>query len=236
MQRLIDFTNQFLNISLSVDQIHSFEIYLRELIQWNEKVNLTAINNPDEIITKHFIDSLTCSLVSDFSKPGNLIDIGTGAGFPGLPLKIIYPHIELNLVDSVGKKIEFCQYLSELLGLKDVNFTIGRAEELGQNLQHREKYHWATARAVAALPVLAEYLLPLIKINGTAIIHKGKNAQSEIDSAKNAVIRLGGTIGKIKPIQIPGLDERILISLIKTRPTPMKYPRRVGIPAKRPLV
>jgi 16S rRNA (guanine527-N7)-methyltransferase len=235
MQTLEELTFQYLKIHLSEDQVRAFDVYMQELINWNKKINLTAINDPQDIIHKHFLDSLSCILVSDFYKASHLIDIGTGAGFPGLPLRIVFPHLQLTLVDSVGKKTEFCKFIVNLLGLNKVEVINSRAEELGQNPDYREKYDLAVARSVSGLATLTEYFLPFIKVCGSAKIQKGKSAKDEARSASGAITEMGGKMGEIKPVLIPSLDERYLIPLFKIIPTPLKYPRRSGVPAKKPL-
>jgi 16S rRNA (guanine527-N7)-methyltransferase len=235
MKTLAELAFQYLKISLSEDQIRAFDIYLQELISWNKNINLTAISEPQDIILKHFLDSLSCTLASNFSKVGNLIDIGTGAGFPGTPLKIVYSQLYLTLVDSVGKKTEFCKFIVNLLALDKVKVINSRAEELGQNTDYREKYDLAVGRAVSGLSTLSEYLLPFLKVGGKAIIQKGRSAKDEAHSANRAITEMGGKMDEIRPIQIPGLDERYLISLSKISPTPSKYPRRNGMPSKKPL-
>ncbi len=236
MNYLSQMCKSLYGIHLSSSQSEAFEIYQKELIVWNERINLTAIRSPDEIINKHFLDSLSCSLVFQPTNGNTLIDIGTGAGFPGIPLKIVFSEINLTLVDSVHKKTEFCHHLISLLNLSNVEVITARAEEIGQDARYREKYDWAVARAVAGLPTLAEYLLPLIKINGTAIAQKGKGAKSELEMAKSAINELGGVLEKIERVNLSSIDEeRYLIVIKKIANTPAKYPRRTGAPLKKPL-
>ncbi len=229
-------TKAILGLQLSIRQVELFSIYEKELLEWNEKFNLTAIRKPEEIRSKHFLDSLTCLQGFKEPKPIRMIDIGTGAGFPGIPLKIAYPHLRLTLVESVGKKADFCRHMIEVLQLEKVDVLQARAEDLGQTSGHREMYDLAVARAVAALPVLAEYLLPLVKVGGRVIAQKGESAPAEVHAAEHAVHMLGGRIYQIKPIVLPGVaDERFLILIDKIATTPHPYPRRAGQPAKRPL-
>lgn len=165
-----------------------------------------------------------------------IIDIGTGAGFPGLPIKIVYPSVALTLVDSVGKKVDFCRHIAQKLGLENVDIIQRRAEELGQLPEHREQYDWAVARAVAVLPVLVEYMLPLVRVEGGMIAMKGESAPAEAHSADNALRLLGGRLKQLVPVTLPGVaDERYLVVVDKVVATPLQYPRRVGIPAKRSL-
>ena len=229
-------TKTLLGLQLSTRQVELFSIYEKELLVWNEKFNLTAIRKPEEIRSKHFLDSLTVLQGFKEPKPLRMIDIGTGAGFPGIPLKIAYPHLRLTLVESVGKKADFCRHMIELLHLEKVDVLQARAEDLGQTVGQREVYDLAVARAVAALPVLVEYLLPLVKVGGRMIAQKGESAPAEVHAAEHAVHVLGGRVHQITPILIPGVaDERFLVIIDKVATTPRMYPRRAGLAAKRPL-
>src|SRR5512141_1095966 len=163
MEKLFQDAAALFNVHLTGRQAACFVTYEKELLEWNSKFNLTAIRDSESIRTKHFLDSLSCALAWKSNPPGRLIDVGTGAGFPGIPLKILYPNLKLTLVESVGKKVMFCQHIVHVLGLEHVDVIQVRAEELGQNINHREKYDWAVARAVAHLHVLSEYLLPLVR-------------------------------------------------------------------------
>ena len=228
--------SDLLGVNLTLHQIEAFQWYASELRSWNQRCNLTAITDPDEIYIKHFIDSLSCLQVERFRPPGNVIDIGTGAGFPGIPLKIVYPQFKMTLVESIGKKMEFCRHVVSSLGLDGVDFVQSRAENCGNNVQHRERYDWAIARAVAILPVLLEYLLPFIKLGGSAIVQKGETGPAEAHSAEKALSVLGGEIKQVLPVELPRVAEpRYLIVVDKIACTPEKYPRKPGIPAKRPL-
>jgi 16S rRNA (guanine527-N7)-methyltransferase len=225
-----------LGIQLTINQLSAFSLYEKELLAWNEKFNLTAIRNAEGVRVKHFLDSLTCMMEMKSLPPARLIDIGTGAGFPGIPLKIMYPNMVLTLVESVGKKAGFCSHIVDLLGLPQVEVLSIRAEEAGQLKSHREKYDWAVARAVAAMPILLEYLLPLVKVGGTVIAQKGESAHAEAQSAETAGRILGGRLKHITPLTLPGVvEERFLVVYSKVAATPPQYPRRVGIPAKSPL-
>ncbi len=229
--------SDLLGVTLTFNQIEAFQWYANELRSWNQRYNLTAITDPDEINIKHFIDSLSCLQVERFRPPGNVIDVGTGAGFPGIPLKIVYPQFKMTLVESIGKKMEFCRHVISSLGLDGVDFVQARAENLGKNAQHRERYDWAIARAVAILPVLLEYLLPFIKLGGCAIVQKGETGPAEAHSAEKALSVLGGEIKQVLPVELPKVTEpRYLIVVDKVACTPEKYPRKPGIPAKRPLM
>lgn len=225
-----------LSLQLSQQQLNAFSLFEKELLTWNEKFNLTAIRDSEGVRVKHFLDSLTCILEMKASPPTRLIDIGTGAGFPGIPLKILYPNMQLTLVESVGKKAGFCLHMVELLGLSQVQVLTLRAEEVGQLNEHREKYDWAVARAVAAMPILLEYLLPLVHVGGAVLAQKGESAHTEAQSAEKASRVLGGRLKHITPLTLPGVvEERFLVVYNKVAATPPQYPRRVGIPAKSPL-
>jgi 16S rRNA (guanine527-N7)-methyltransferase len=236
MDFLFEQAKNILGLQLSTQQRDAFDLYEHELLEWNEKFNLTAIRKVEEIRSKHFLDSLTCLLGFKEPRPVRMIDIGTGAGFPGIPLKIVYPHLRLTLVESVGKKAEFCRHMVEVLKLERVEVLQARAEDLGHITGHRETYDLAIARAVAALPVLTEYLLPLVKVGGRAIAQKGEAAPVEVHAAEHALRILGGRIYQIKPVVLPGVaDERFLVIIDKIAATPGTYPRRAGLPAKKPL-
>lgn len=224
------------HITLSPAQQSAFALYERELLEWNSRFNLTAIRNSDEIYLKHFLDSLSCLPVMTQKSCQRVVDVGTGAGFPGIPLKILLTDMQLTLVEAVGKKTTFCSHLVQVLGLLDVQVIHARAEELGQQLQHRQAYDWAVARALAAMPVLAEYLLPLVRVGGSMLAQKGASAPEETREAEAAIKVLGGKLNTIHPVQLPGIhDERYLVVIDKIASTPSKYPRRPGVPAAQPL-
>jgi 16S rRNA (guanine527-N7)-methyltransferase len=227
---------RLVGLTLSPTQLQAFERYSAELIAWNQRFNLTAITEPAAIATKHFLDSLTCLLGMGPRVGGRVIDVGTGAGFPGLPLKIVRPQIKLTLVEATGKKAEFCSHIVELLGLEGVEVIHGRAEEVGHQAEHREAYDWALARAVAALPVLVEYLLPFLRRGGRAIAQKGETGPAEAHSAERGLGLVGGRISQVVPVELPGVVEtRYLVVMEKVAGTPADYPRRSGVPTKRPL-
>ena len=228
---------QILGLQLTTEQLAAFERYKHELIEWNSRFNLTAIRDENGIEIKHFLDSLTCILAFEpSSPPRSLIDVGTGAGFPGIPLKLIYPHMRLTLVESIQKKAGFCQHVVETLGLRQVTVLAQRAEDVGQDPQHREAYDVATGRAVAPMPTLVEYLLPLVRIGGMVIMQKGENAPAETQQSEKVIARLGGQLRKIMPIALPAVvEDRYLVVLDKVAQTPAEYPRRTGLPAKQPL-
>lgn len=236
MEQLVRDAQALFNIQLTDEQIELLLRYEKELLEWNQKFNLTAIREVESIRTKHFLDSFSCVLAWKTSSPNRLIDIGTGAGFPGLPLKILYPNLKLTLVESVGKKAKFCRHLVDVLALNDVNVIQTRAEDLGQDSKHREQYDWAVARAVANLNVLSEYLLPLVKVGGSMLAQKGESGPAEAQSAEEAMKLLGGKLRQLIPVKLPGVAEaRYLVVIEKVAATPRNYPRKPGIPAKQPL-
>ena len=224
-----------MGISLSDTQLTQFEGYFSTLTDWNQRVNLTRIIEKDDVIAKHFLDSLSIMRAVTHLPP-RVIDVGTGAGFPGVVLKIIQPDIHLTLVDSVGKKTAFLQQLVDTLGMKNVTILHARAEEVGRDWMHRGKYGLAVARALAPMPVLAEYLLPLVKIGGLMVAQKGTNPADEIASAKNAFGVLGGDFIQSLAVNIPNLDAaRHLVLVRKIKHSPKQYPRKAGTPAKKPI-
>lgn len=237
MKELVLSAQNLLNIRLTGSQINALQIYEQELLAWTAHTNLTAIRAPEQIRNKHFLDSLTCMWAMRDSPMNQVIDVGTGAGFPGLPLKIINPDMRLTLVESVGKKANFCQHIVNTLRLEGVEIMQARAEEVGRMPEHRQKYDWAVARAVAILPVLAEYLLPLVKIGGGMLAMKGEGAPAETTTAERAIHLLGGRLRKLMPVELPGVvEERYLIIIDKVAATADSYPRRVGVPTKHPLL
>ena len=223
-------------LQLTPHQLSAFSRYEKELAIWNTRHSLTAIRNPEDVLVKHFLDSLTAFLALRGSTMNRLIDLGTGAGFPGLPIKILCPSIKLTLVESVGKKTTFCRHIVETLGLDNVEIHQIRAETLGQDLAHRESYDWALSRAVAVMPVLVEYLLPFVRVGGNVLAMKGEDAPVEVHSADAAIQILGGHLRQLIPVTLPGVvDTRHLVVIDKIAATPKKYPRREGIPNKRPI-
>ena len=236
MDKLVQDAQTLFNVHLTGRQIIALTTYERELIEWNQKFNLTAIRDVAGIRTKHFLDSFSCVLAWKANPPANIIDIGTGAGFPGIPLKIIYPNTKMTLVESVGKKAMFCQHVVRLLGLDGVDIIKARAEELGQMHEHREQYDWGLARAVANLRVLSEYLLPLVQVGGKMLAQKGESGPAEVHAAENAIKLLGGEVRQLVPVMLPGVvEERHLVLVDKVAATPPGYPRKPGVPAKKPL-
>ena len=236
MEKLTQDAQTLFQVHLTGRQVMRLMTYEKELLEWNQKFNLTAIRDSESIRTKHFLDSFSCVLAWKASPPTQLIDIGTGAGFPGIPLKILYPTMKLTLVESVGKKAMFCQHIVRVLGLEQVEVVQARAEDLGQDRGHREKYDWALARAVANLNVLSEYLLPLVKIGGNMLAQKGESGPAEAQSAEESMKLLGGKLKQLIPVNLPSVaEDRYLVIVEKVAATPPKYPRKPGIPMKQPL-
>ncbi len=242
MQQLADGARA-LGLSLTDDQLNAFQIYYETLIAWNARVNLTRITDYEAVQVKHFLDSLSClAAVERYRAPLSrlaglrVIDVGSGAGFPGLPLKIAFPALRLTLLEATGKKAAFLQALVERLALDGVTVVHARAEEAGQDPTHRERYDLALARALAEMAALAELTLPLVRVGGLVIAQKGEDPSAEVEAARRAIQALGGRAREILPVTVPGLEAaRHLVVLEKVSTTPHPYPRRPGIPAKRPL-
>ena len=228
-----------LNIALTRRHLAALELCYRELLEWNRRFNLTAVTDREGVLVRHFLDSLSCLNAlpqEDLAAGARVIDVGTGAGFPGLPLKIVCPGMRLTLLEATGKKVTFLEHLVRILELTDGTVIHGRAEELGRRPAHREQYDWALARAVAEMPTLAEYLLPLVRVGGAVLAQKGEGAAAEVHGAAAAMMRLGGRVRRLVPVELRGLAEtRYLVVVDKVAATSEKFPRRPGVPAKRPL-
>ena len=223
-----------LDIHFSVEQLEQFFGYMNLLIEWNEKMNLTAITDPEEIILKHFIDSIT--ILKEIKDNSKVVDVGTGAGFPGIPLSIMNPTLKITLVDSLNKRLIFLQEVVDKLNLKNIDIVHARAEEFGQNKKYRESFDISTSRAVANLTTLSEYLIPLVKIDGKVISMKAASAKDEINDAKKAIDTLGGKIEAIEEFNLPQSDiGRTVVIIRKIKQTPNKYPRKPGTPSKEPI-
>ena len=236
MKNWIDLVEKHLGIYLSDLQRFQFQVLEEELLEWNKKINLTAIREVEGIRERHFFDSLTCFMGFD-EWPESLIDVGSGAGFPGLPVKFVIPNLRLTLVESVDKKANFCRHIVETLGLTDVTVLSKRAEEVARMPEHREAYDVAIARAVAPAATLAEYLLPLTKVGGISIMQKGQRGPLEVLEAARIVDLCGGEISDLRHLDFDGIEgEGNLIIIDKLRPTPKEFPRAVGMPAKKPIL
>ncbi len=225
-----------LGIVLTEFQREQFNQFFELLVEWNKHMNLTGITEYGEVLSKHFFDSLTCGKgLADWTNK-KVIDVGTGAGFPGVPMKIANPSIEITLLDSLNKRIQFLDEVVGTLGLKNVELIHGRAEDYGQDADYRETYDAAISRAVADLAVLSEYVLPFIKVGGVFVAQKSLNAIDEIEQSKNAIEILGGKIRDIIEVKVPGIDiVHSLVIIEKVGETPEKYPRKAGKPTKKPL-
>lgn len=225
---------QEIDVNLNEEQIKSFYEYMNLLLEWNEKINLTAITEQNEVILKHFIDSMT--VLKDLKDNQNIIDVGTGAGFPGIPIAIVKKNCKITLMDSLNKRIKFLDEVINKLELKNVNAIHSRAEDMGQNTLYREKFDIAISRAVANLTVLSEYLLPFVKVGGMCICMKGPDIADEIKNSDFAINELGGKIVSVDDFELPNSDiKRNIVIIEKVKNTPKKYPRKAGIPSKLPL-
>jgi len=223
-------------ISLTSQQIKQFQLYFKTLIEWNQKINLTGLTDKEDVYLKHFFDSITPAFYYDFSSKVQICDVGAGAGFPSIPLKICFPQLKVTIVDSLKKRIGFLNELASILELKDVEFHHDRAEHFGKNKQIRESFDVVTARAVARMSVLSELCIPLVKTNGVFIAMKGSKAEEEISVSKKAIRLLGGEVKKVETFILPKeKSERSIIIIDKKQKTPKKYPRKAGTPAKSPI-
>ena len=229
----------FLGFHLTPSQLDQFERFLSEILEWNAKFNLTAIRDPESIRVKHFLDSLTVAIGTGDLNRKTLADVGTGGGFPGIPLKIAFPELKLTLIDSIGKKLKFCERVCALFGWTDVVTLHARAEDAGRMAQLRERQDFAVARAVTRLPVLCEYLMPLVTVGGAMLAQKSADCDEEIVSAKKAITLLGGTFESSLRFELPGAggetSGRALVVIRKRSSTPAAYPRQAGVPLKKPL-
>ncbi len=234
-QKIIE-TAELVGVKVGMKEATDFLTYLNLLLDWNQRMNLTAITDPEEIVVKHFIDSL--ALVPHLKEYPTLsiLDVGTGAGFPGIPLKIVLPHINVVLLDSLKKRVLFLDAVIGELGLKGISAVHGRAEDFGKQPDYREAFDIVTSRAVAKLSVLSELCIPFVKVGGNFISYKGAKADEEINEAQNAINVLGGAKLIRVEVILPGLeDKRALIFVTKKDHTPEKYPRKAGMPEKKPL-
>lgn len=231
---------QKLGICLTPVQLEQFEIYYRELVDWNKRMNLTSITNYEGVQVKHFLDSLTViTAIQPLSEARKLhvIDIGTGAGLPGIPLKIIWPGIRLVLLEATAKKTQFLKYVVSRLGLEDVEIVAGRAEEVAHEARYREKFDLVLSRAVAPLPALVELTLPFCVVPGRFIAQKKGDIEREVTQSQKAIDALGGSLREVKSVKLEGRDDRrYLVVIDKIKPSLAQYPRRPGVPAKKPIM
>ena len=236
----LDIGAKKLGLHLSPGQLEQFEVYYRELVDWNRRINLTSITDYEEVQVKHFLDSLTVTTAinpKDAGKSLRVIDVGTGAGLPGIPLKILLPGIRLTLLEATAKKAKFIEHLIERLGLDDVEIVVGRAEEVAHDALYREKFNIVLSRAVASLPALVELTLPFCAVGGRFVAQKKGDIEQEVKQSYKAIAVMGGRLREIRPIELEESgDKRYLIIIDKEKSTPAEYPRRPGMPAKRPII
>jgi 16S rRNA (guanine527-N7)-methyltransferase len=224
-------------IEISKRQLEQFELYYRELTEWNERMNLTAITDREQVYMKHFYDSASLAFFVPLADQTTLADVGSGAGFPSIPLKILFPGLSVTIIDSLQKRIGFLTHLIKALGLDGVHCIHGRAEDVGRNPEHRDRYDIVTARAVARLNVLAEFCMPLVRVGGLFAAMKGADPQEEVNEARYAIHELGGEYKENISYELPEEgSKRHIILIDKRKKTPGKYPRKPGIPIKMPLV
>lgn len=234
MPTLVERAQPF-GLVLTPEQLDAFDVYLTDLATWNARMNLTAIVEREQMVVKHLLDSLSLARVLRPAAGDSLIDVGTGAGLPGVPLKIVFPSLRLTLLEATHKKVDFLNHVIERLALTDTRAIAARAEDLGQDPAHREQYDFAVARAVAALPTLAEYALPFVRGGGVFVAQKGVAVDDEVNQSTRALELLGGRLREVAPVQVPGLEVRHLIVIDKVAPTPAAYPRRAGVPERKPI-
>lgn len=236
MEHILEKKAESLSIVLDDKQIRQFEQYYHILVEWNKVMNLTAITEYEEVVEKHFIDSLSIVKVMDLTTIDTVIDIGTGAGFPGIPLKIAFPHLKVTLLDSLNKRIKFLNKVIEELELDNIEAIHGRAEDYAKQPKYREQYDLCVSRAVANLATLSEYCLPYVKVDGLFVPYKSGEIDDELNNSKRAVEILGGKIEDVVKFQLPETDiGRSFVKIHKTKETKKKYPRKAGMPSKEPL-
>lgn len=225
-----------LGITLNDTQLKQFDQYYELLVEWNKVMNLTAITEYEEVVVKHFVDSLSLVKAIDIEKVHTVIDIGTGAGFPGIPLKIAFPHLKITLLDSLNKRINFLNEVIDKLGLEEISTIHGRAEDFARKLEYREQFDLCVSRAVANLSTLSEYCLPYVKVGGIFLPYKSGEIDQEVDEAATALKVLGGKMKKVEKFQLPDSDiSRSFVVIAKTKNTGKKFPRKAGLPSKEPI-
>lgn len=236
MSQIFDEMIRELNIEVTDQMKQQFDKYYELLVEWNKFMNLTGITEYEEVNSKHFVDSISIVKAIDVNSVESVIDIGTGAGFPGIPLKIVFPHLKVTLLDSLNKRIKFLNTVIDELGLEDICTIHGRAEDFAKKVEYREKYDLCVSRAVANLSTLSEYCLPYVMVNGSFIPYKSGDIDKELNDSKNAVKILGGKIEDIVKFQLPGTDiGRSFVKIKKVKNTGRKFPRKAGLPSKEPL-
>ncbi|MCQ6563418.1 16S rRNA (guanine(527)-N(7))-methyltransferase RsmG [Paenibacillus mendelii] len=224
-------------VSLTDQQLQQFDLYYQLLVEWNEKMNLTGITEREAVYEKHFYDSVSLSFFLDLNKAIRFADIGSGAGFPSIPLKICFPHLEVTMVDSLNKRLHFLKHVIEALGLQQMNCVHGRAEDMARLKEHRDQYDVVTARAVARLNILNELCLPFVRIGGKFAAMKGADPASEVNEAQNSLIELKADVQNVHHLTLPHeQSDRHIVIVNKTGATPKKYPRKAGLPGKQPIV
>ena len=232
-QRLIE-NMKMISVELTDKQVSQFIKFYEMLVEWNKVMNLTGITEYDEVVMKHFVDSLSIVKVNGFDNVTTIIDVGTGAGFPGIPLKIVFPEIKITLLDSLNKRIKFLNAVIDELELENIETIHGRAEDFSKKEDYREQYDLCVSRAVANLSTLAEYCLPFVRLGGKFISYKSGECENEVAAAKSAIFLLGGKVEDVYKFSI-GEAQRAFISLTKANGTSKKYPRKAGMPSKNPL-
>lgn len=236
MEHILENRLNALSIEIDKRQAEQFQMFYELLIEWNKVMNLTAITEYAEVVEKHFLDSLCLKDVLNLDQVETVIDIGTGAGFPGIPLKIVYPHLKITLLDSLQKRVKFLNEVIEKLELEDIEAIHGRAEEIAKKENYRERYELCVSRAVANLSTLSEYCIPFVKTDGFFISYKSGDIDEEVIKSKKAATVLGGKIENTVKFQLPGTEiKRSFVKIRKVKETPKKYPRKAGTPSKEPL-